>query len=237
VYTLGVVAPELLAQLEPAIRAVMAEFARPGEFEPTRIEGAVFFATEGGIDFKWHQDHESFFVNQSHRNYVNFWAPVIKPDRSKSNLSVIPADNFRQRRPDLWDRLEWGGAASAVWRDGTTIISDDFRGGLHGTLDFRLEELAETPELDAGDVLLMRGDLFHQTQDADTTRVAVSVRVSDGRHTVTRAHFETTCPMKDWYRSRDPKTYDAIAAAFATRESMTLDELHAAVYGSKSDSS
>lgn len=229
-YSLGIASATVVDAIRPRLRGVLDAIATRGTFTPRHIGGGAYFATENGIDFRWHQDHESFFINQTHQNYLNVYIPVIKPQREKSNLSLIPADAFRDRCPDLWKRLQWGGAVSTAWRDGKTWLADDWRGGLHGTLDFPLDDLAVTPLLAAGDALLMRGDLFHQTQDTETRRVSLSIRAWDERQVVTKAHFETTCAAKNWYMEKNPRPYAAIAEVFAERPELPLAELMAKVY-------
>ena len=52
------------------------------------------------------------------------------------------------------------------------------------------DEIAQTPHLREGDALLFRMDLFHQTQDTETERVALSLRMVDNELPCTRANFE-----------------------------------------------
>ncbi|MEO5901343.1 MAG: hypothetical protein ABIR68_14620, partial [Ilumatobacteraceae bacterium] len=49
---------------------------------------SVYFAvgTDAGVNFPWHQDHESFYMVQNHFDYVNFYLPIVKPTASKSNV-------------------------------------------------------------------------------------------------------------------------------------------------------
>ena len=229
-YHLGLPDPDNLAQLRPLIQALIDELGADNRFGPTRIGGGVFFAVRDGINFGWHQDHESYFIHQTHRNYLNVYIPILKPDRERSNLSVVPADNFSKAAPDLWQALEGRGASTFRQEGGRLWISDDCSGGSVGELDFHLDTIAETPELGPGDALLLRGDLFHRTQDNATNRVALSVRVSDDSHLVTRAHFEQTCDVKAHFLARNAPTYEAIAAVFAQHEALPLHELFAQAF-------
>ena len=223
-YSLGLPGADSMARLRPLLERLVASL-RTGAFRPNRVGGGVFFAIGNGIDFGWHQDHESFFVNQTHRHYLNVYLPVRKPDPARSNLSIVPADNFAAAAPELWAKLEGRGAAT-VREEGTRrFISDDWRGGEIGALDFALDEIAETPELAAGDALLLRGDLFHRTQDASTDRVALSVRVSGDTHTVTRSHFKTSCEVKDWFLTQNAPMYEAIDSVFRDADELPLRDL------------
>ena len=49
------------------------------------INRSAYFATEKGINFGWHQDHESYFVNQTHQHYLNIYIPI-----KKSELGLNP---------------------------------------------------------------------------------------------------------------------------------------------------
>ena len=219
-----------LARLYPRIYRDLDSINAEGEFNLSHIEGGYFFAIERGIQFDWHQDHESFFLHQTHRSYLNLYIPVIKPVRGQSNLSVVPADRFRARSPEAWTRFEFGGARSVEERDGASIIHDDCHGSAPVVLDFLLDEIAETPELEAGDALFMRGDLFHRTQDVATPRVAMSIRVSDPSQVLTRDHFERSCPKKDWFMAQDPQLYARIRSAFGSRAEISFGELLESMY-------
>jgi ectoine hydroxylase-related dioxygenase (phytanoyl-CoA dioxygenase family) len=225
VYTLGIADRTLTERLAPRISAILDEITVPGEFTPSRVGGGAYFATANGINFPWHQDHESYFINQTHKNYVNVFIPIIKPDPARSNLKVVPADALAAMDAGLWQRLEGRGAVSAIEEDGRTRFRDDHAGGFVGEIDGSLDDIAVAPELKAGDALFMRGDLLHRTQDADTERVALSIRICDPEDRVTRAHFEQGCDVKNWYKQQNPRVYDNIANAFAAREEMSLAAL------------
>ncbi|MAV27324.1 MAG: hypothetical protein CMQ05_14620 [Gammaproteobacteria bacterium] len=232
VYTLGHATPEAIELIGDKIRALLTQFEDVPQFKPSRFGGGAYFATEKGINFGWHQDHESYFINQTHQHYLNIYIPVIKPEREHTNLCVIPIDRFKERSPDAWSVLEWGGAATAKTEGGQTTISNDHAGGLHAELDFELEELCETPELVAGDALLLRGDMFHRTQDNDTERVALSVRAFNPDITVVKEHYEQNCPAKRWFQANNPM-YGAITEAFAERDIMILSELMMSMFNAR----
>ncbi len=224
VYTLGHATPEAIELISDKIRSLLTQFEDVTQFKPSRFGGGAYFATEKGINFGWHQDHESYFINQTHQHYLNIYIPVIKPELERTNLCVIPVDRFMEHAPEAWSRLEWGGAATAKTENGRTTISNDHAGGLHAELDFELEELGETPALAAGDALLLRGDMFHRTQDNDTERVAISIRAFNPDITVVREHYEQSCPAKRWFQANNPM-YGAISDAFEERDRMILSEL------------
>ncbi|OEH48583.1 hypothetical protein lpari_00418 [Legionella parisiensis] len=44
-------------------------------------------------------------------------------------------------------------------------------------MDENINHFSFTPHLEAGDLLMMRGDMLHCTQDTETDRVAISIRL------------------------------------------------------------
>src|SRR6185295_1132801 len=68
------------------------------------------FATGRGISFSWHQDHESFFTIQNHYDYLNFYIPIVKPRKDKSNLSIVPFDVLERASARSFRKLVRGGA-------------------------------------------------------------------------------------------------------------------------------
>ncbi len=223
-YNLSIMNPEQLKGLDPGLTRLMEQACVVPEFQPNYFSAGAFFATEKGIDFSWHQDHESFFINQTHRHYLNIYLPVIKPDKLRSNLSMIPVDSFRQRAPDVWSKLEWRGACRAEVSGNRTLLADDWQGGQVAELAFDINELAETPDLEAGDALLMRGDVFHSTQDTETDRVSLSVRCFNTSVPVSLEHLRVTCEAKDYFVQGNP-VFRVIAEILEQRPEMTLAEL------------
>ncbi len=135
----------------------------------------IYFATHRGIDFPWHQDHEAYFSFQNHYDYLNFYIPIIKPRPEKSNLSVIPFDVLERECPAIHRKVVRHGSSRFMRLGRRGLVFLDDRGTV--TLMPRdIEQLAVTPELRVGDLLLLRGDIIHRTQDTDTDRVAKRIR-------------------------------------------------------------
>lgn len=148
------------------------------------------------VDTTWHQDHESYYIWQTGYHQVNFWMPLIKPCESQSGLKVIPMDRLKMQMGDLFDQLILDkGAKRFVTSDNITHVFDDEQ-GTEFDLPFSLDDFAEIPSMNAGDVLLMRGDVIHATQDTTTHRVSLSVRTVDGTRTIQREKFFNQCSMK-----------------------------------------
>ena len=181
-------ADEVLASVMPQIEAMSALVREQTPLCPDLNVGGAYFATggTGGIDFGWHQDHDSWFLVQNHIDYLNFYLPLIKPDPARSNLSVVPYDRLREQHPATYAVAMGTGARRYLSWHGDVVAVDDSNGKVH-LVRGGIDDLAETPHLEAGDLLLLRGDMIHRTQDASTTRVALSVRMAQGTTMIRRA--------------------------------------------------
>jgi hypothetical protein len=131
----------------------------------------------------WHQDFDfDYMLTKDHLNYLIFWLPIQKPDRAKSNLRVLPWDSLEAADAEAYRRLVGAGGHRLVPKDGVTEVHGAAYGKRVGPPAFAIgadiESIAVTPELDAGDALILRGDVVHRTQDIETKRVAASVRAT-----------------------------------------------------------
>jgi hypothetical protein len=218
------------AALRPIVDAVLRTVRAETDLKPDLPAGAAYFATGRGINFKWHQDHESFFTIQNHYDYLNFYIPIIKPRRDKSNLCIVPFDVFEREVPDSCRRVRHGGATRFVPFGGRTLVFFDDSGRLH-VMPRNIEELAHTPHLDAGDLLLIRGDVVHRTQDSETERVAMSFRASKAGAMVARSKLVDGGLHKARMMAKNAPAYRKIFAAFdaAHTDEMSSLELMKAV--------
>jgi hypothetical protein len=189
---------------------------------------SVYFAvgTKAGVKFPWHQDHESFYIVQNHFDYVNFYMPIIKPDPAKSNVSLIPFDVLKREAPRAHDFLVRNGAGHFHPVAGRWLATNDERGGMR-VINADLEQLACTPELAVGDLLLMRGDIIHRTQDTDTDRVALSWRAAGGSTVIRRSRLAAGGVRKAQMMRRHTTPYQKMFNAFdrANKDEMPLTEL------------
>jgi hypothetical protein len=219
--------------IERRVKDVLAVVAARTRLRPDLPLGGCYFATGRGIQFGWHQDHESFFAIQNHYDYLNFYIPVMKPRKDRSNLCVIPFDVLERESPETYAKLVRGGATSFVkLKDGKTIVIQDDAGAAH-VLSRDLDRLAVTPELDPGDLLLLRGDVIHRTQDTETERVSLSFRAASATTLVRRGRLAHGGPNKAWIMMNDADTYERMFRAFdaAGRDAVGYAELKDAMSG------
>ena len=139
------------------------------------ISGAYFDNQINNFD--WHQDHEPYFLYKDSYNAVNFWIPIIKESINDSGLKIIQHDSFKELCPEIFEtRIKGHGAKlfTTLFNSSTLMYDDLLRTGT--VLPFNINSIAITPELKEGDLLILRQDVIHKTQDTISDRVAVSVR-------------------------------------------------------------
>jgi hypothetical protein len=189
---------------------------------------ACYFATgkSAGVNFPWHQDHESFFQLQNHYDYLNFYIPVQKPRPEKSNLSIIPFDVLERENPGIFRRMVRSGATHFDQLGKKRLVYFDDGGDVH-IVTGDMERMAHTPMLAAGDLLLMRGDMIHRTQDAETERIAISFRVSSAQTIVKRSRLAFGGLAKAKIMAKNPEPYQRMFKAFdmAGQDDMPAQEL------------
>lgn len=224
-YSLVEMSDLVLEKLRAKIEKLALSVSKATDIQTDWLEYGYYFATKK-IKFGWHQDHESYFAYQDHYNYLNLWIPIVKPDRNKSNLSVIPFDRVRANSPDAWNELVGSGARLWTTREPnqTKIINDS--GGRELVLNYDVNTLGTTPSLDAGDLLLCRGDVAHKSQDAQTDRVAASFRVVNSNTVISRARLARGGLKKFRMMARNGSEYYPMFRlyAYAGKQKMTVAE-------------
>ncbi len=190
------------------------------------ISAGVYFSTAKNQKLDWHQDHESYYLYQNHHDYLNFYIPIVKPDREKSNISVVPFDILKSKSPDIYEKILGKGAVSYQVKENKTIIFNCNEGGKYGVLPYDINEIAFTPMLDSGDLLLMRGDVIHKTQDADTQRIAASIRIANGEHKMSKTKMLKGGKVKLDLMANNRGEYEAAIACFDAlgKDEMTIKE-------------
>lgn len=177
-------------------------------------QGSIYFSINRGINFGWHQDHESFFMNQNHIDYLNFYMIIIKEKREEANLNVVPFARLKAKSPEYYNMLVGSGANRYEIKDGQTHIYSDETGKKIGVIPYDLATLAETPKLNVGDLLLLRGDSIHSTQPSDSARVALSVRMVNSKNRLSLKRMVKGAKAKMVTMTKNRHTYAKIFNAF-----------------------
>lgn len=186
--------------------------------------GTTYFGNRY-VKYNWHQDHDTYYMWQDSYNLLNFWIPIVKPEIDKSGISVIPFDAIMPLISDrAKERLIGRGAKKFPLANNKTVMRDDSVGD-NIPLDINIEDIKQTPNMEAGDLLLMRGDAIHKTQDTLTSRVAVSIRACNADYLLSKEVFYNQCPFKKMYINNDVKTYKIFHENFVDKNFVKLREM------------
>jgi len=217
---------EVVEPLRDSVVELVKQIEAHTRLRVDSLVGSAYFATKRGVQFDWHQDHESYFMFQNHYNYLNLYIPVVKPQKDKSNLSVVAFDVLERESPATFKRIVSRGAAEEFRINGAaSLLTLDDSGETIATADF--DRIGVTPELEAGDLLVLRGDILHKTQDTDTDRVSLSVRLADGNTVVRRAVLANGGLRKAQMMTRNFRDYELVFRSFekAGADHMPLSQL------------
>lgn len=145
----------------------------------------------GGV-LNWHLDHFSYYLYNDHRNWLICYMPVMKPSADLANLAIVPSDVLEAKDPELSRRTQGRGAMrfrrvepdTIEWFEmrfpresiavGDWFAIDDFDDSTMGwKINVDLEECKVVPKLNVHDLLIMRADVIHRTNDAGTDRISI----------------------------------------------------------------
>jgi hypothetical protein len=217
---------DVLPAVNDRIDEIISAVTRSTSIRVDTVSGASYFATKRGVKFGWHQDHESFFTLQTHANYLNFYIPIVKPRVDKSNLKLVPFDVLQRELPEIFRLTVFSGATSVYpIPGGQFLVQDD--SGRGRAVAVRFDDIATTPQLAAGDLLLFRGDVFHKTQDTETERVSMSIRLAYSKTIVRRSKLADGGLYKSRMMVRNMKDFAIMFDAFdrAGRDELPYGEL------------
>ena len=211
----------LLNDLDPKIQLVSELVLSATGIDTDVTIFAAYWAIDRGINTPWHQDHESYFIFQEHRHHLNFYIPIIKPNAAELNLCVVPFDRLQKKGPEFYSRLKGGGASRFLPNGSQTTVIDDETDGSY-RMPFDIAQLAVTPNLSAGDLLLLRGDTIHRTQDTNTPRVAISFRRISTKGIIRHSKFMKRGWAKREVIRKSAPLYDKISQCFTNQNRSEL---------------
>lgn len=173
------------AYLSGPIASVLAEVRAHTTLRVDATLKGYYFATEF-VNYSWHQDFE--VLAQDLDNYLNLYVPITKPRLDKTNLTLVPFDSLADVAPDAHGELRYGfgNVFELIDADRRQYRVTNLCSNSERTVEVALEDAAVTPELNAGDLLMLRADVIHRTQDSETNRLAVSIRAVNSAATIRR---------------------------------------------------
>ncbi len=144
----------------------------------------------GGI-LNWHIDHYTYYFHKDHKNYLICYLPVLKPSKYHSNVAIIPYNILKKKDFNTFKKIKHRGAVrfrkveqdTKPWFDlrfkkktkvGNWYALDDYMDNVDGwKVNLDLEKNKVVPKLNLYDLLVMRADVIHKTNDALTDRIAI----------------------------------------------------------------
>lgn len=145
----------------------------------------------GGV-LNWHLDHFSYYLHEDHKNWLICYLPVVKSSSKFANVAIAPDNVVKERDPDThrrlvgrgairlrkveWDTLDWFKnrfPGEQLQVDDWYAIDDYDNSTMGWKIKFDPEECKVIPELNVGDLLVMRADVLHRTSDAVIDRISV----------------------------------------------------------------
>jgi hypothetical protein len=172
--------------------------------------------------FDWHQDHESYYVYQQSQEHLNFYIPIIKPDVKLSGMQLVPMDKVVDYLvgPQVERIVNYGATRFVPHSTYTHVIDEET--GKDFNIPVNINTIADTPEIGEGDLLLIRGDVIHKTQDNNTRRVAISIRAINGDAPVSLTKLKSGCETKQRYLTQNSNYYDGIFQLFEQKQTDKL---------------
>jgi len=152
----------------------------------------IYATKQSGQDnkFDWHIDQGTYSICGTHYAMFNLYLAVHKTVPEKSNLSVIPWPAFEKVNPGFAKRMKDKG--SFCWLPGEKgnperpdterLYLHDQRSMSHAEECPDPNEIATTPHLKPGDLLILKQDLPHKTQDNETARIAFTAKAVGTRY-------------------------------------------------------
>lgn len=169
----------------------------------------------------WHQDHESWYIFQNNKRYANFYIPIIKPESKLSGLSILPFDILENVVPGCSIKIENHGATHYEIKNNTTAVIDDDLGN-NWNLPININDHAIHPEINPGDLLLLRGDMIHKTQDTLTERISISIRCIDRKLHMSLDKLQSGCKLKMDMLSKNKNAYNYVVGKFNDLDSRNI---------------
>ncbi len=144
----------------------------------------------GGV-LNWHIDHYTYYFHNDHKNYLICYMPILKSDLKYSNVAIIPYDKLKKNDIYTFKKIKDRGAVrfrkvekeTKPWFDlrfkQQTKIDDwyaldDYEDHTQGwKMNTNLEKIKVVPKLNLNDLLIMKADVIHKTNDAKIDRIAI----------------------------------------------------------------
>ena len=143
----------------------------------------------GGLN--WHIDHYTYFFHNDHKNYLICYMPILKSSPLYSNVAIVPYDILKKNDINTYKKIKDRGAVrfrkvekdTKPWFDlrfgektkvGSWYALDDYSDDTHGwKMKINLDKIKVVPKLCLNDLLIMKADVIHRTNDTKIDRIAI----------------------------------------------------------------
>lgn len=144
----------------------------------------------GGV-LNWHIDHFTYYFHNDHKNYLICYMPILKSDPKYSNVAIVPYDVLKKEDINTFKKIKDRGAVrfrkvekdTKPWFDlrfnqptkiNVWYALDDYEDNSQGwKMKIDLEKKKIVPKLNLNDLLIMKADVIHKTNDAKIDRIAI----------------------------------------------------------------
>jgi hypothetical protein len=206
------------------VSVLAKEIAGSTDLNINMITNEYAFVDNQAINFKWHQEHEPFFTFQQLSNYAIFYMPIVKLQPNISGIDIIPFDELKNHVPKYVDLLKSNGARGFIASgDNTTVREDSLDKSFEIPVNF--ENIKVTPDIMPGDLVILRGNVIHRTQDSITSRVAFTVKFTDGEHLIKKSTLLSGGTTKQRMINNNKLLYDRILLSMTDKDYVTAREV------------
>lgn len=144
----------------------------------------------GGV-LNWHIDHFTYYFHNDHKNYLICYMPIFKSDPKYSNVAIIPYNVLKKNDLSTYNKIKNRGAVrfrkvekdTKPWFDlrfekntkiGDWYALEDYYDNSQGwKINIDLEKKKVVPKLFLYDLLIMKADVIHKTNDSKINRIAI----------------------------------------------------------------
>jgi hypothetical protein len=185
---------------------------------------SVFFNNKE-MNLTWHQDHESYYLWQS-LDELAVWIPILKQHPAQDGISLIDFEELKKHvPPEIYTRMLGRATSGFKFLDNGNMMWRDDINNQQIELPVNFDDIAVTPEIDVGDILLMRGDVIHRTQKPTAERVAISVRCHPKNHVMSKQEFYSGPEEKQKYLRNLETFVLPLKQTFDHNEFVTIEKM------------
>jgi len=215
--------------LETKIKNILNEISNSISMTLDIVSTTGVYFDNNLVTLEWHQDYEAFFRWQNAINSLNFWIPIIKPNAKEDGIMILPHGALREKFPNETKKYIVGKGAQQFYnisQTKTIVVDDNTDNKIE--IEGNLFETIVVPEIEEGDILIMRGDCIHRTDKNINGRVSLSIRCLNSTDIVDKNKFLSGGETKKRFIKNNPNGYRRFFKKFEqepNRDTFTVAEI------------